>query len=52
VLARRSRLRLLDAQLASSLAAQVNTILQEDTGVDPPLAAFLSLARQYQHLWA
>jgi len=50
VLARRSRLLFLDAKLASSLAAQVCTILQEETGVDPQLAAFLSLAKQYQHL--
>jgi glycerol-3-phosphate dehydrogenase len=50
VLARRSRLLFLDAKLASSLATQVSTILQEETGVDPQLAAFLSLAKQYQHL--
>lgn len=49
VLARRSRLLFLDAKLASSLASQVGTILLEETGVDPQLASFLSLARQYQH---
>lgn len=50
VLARRSRLLFLDAALASSLGAAVAQILQEETGVDPQLAAFLDLARHYQHL--
>ena len=50
VLARRSRLLFLDAALASSLGAAVAQILQEETGLDPQLAAFLDLARHYQHL--
>ncbi len=50
VLARRSRLLFLDAHLARSLAAQVAGILQEETGVDPQLAAFDALAAQYLHL--
>ena len=47
VLARRSRLLFLDARLASTLATQVGTILQDETGVDPQLEAFFSLAKQY-----
>lgn len=50
VLARRSRLLFLDAALASKLGAAVAKILQEETGQDPQLAAFLDLAKQYQHL--
>ena len=50
VLARRSRLLFLDAALASKLGVAVAKILQEETGQDPQLAAFLDLAKQYQHL--
>ncbi len=47
VLARRSRLLFLDARLAESLAKPVGTILQQETGLDPDIAAFSALARQY-----
>jgi glycerol-3-phosphate dehydrogenase len=50
VLARRSRLLFLDARLASSLAHDVATILQEETGVDPQTNSFVELAAQYTHL--
>jgi len=40
----------LDAKLAASLAESVATILQEETGQDPQLAAFLELAKQHQTL--
>ena len=50
VLARRSRLLFLDAVQAGKLGTAVAKILQEETGQDPQLAAFLGLAKQYQHL--
>jgi glycerol-3-phosphate dehydrogenase len=50
VLARRSRLLFLDAAQAGKLGAAVAKILHEETGQDPQLAAFLDLAKQYQHL--
>ncbi len=50
VLARRSRLLFLDAALAKSIAAEVAALLQQETGVDPALAAFLRLCDQYLHL--
>lgn len=50
VLARRSRLLFLDARLAASLGEAVARILQEETGQEPQLAAFLDLAKRYQHL--
>lgn len=50
VLARRSRLLFLDARLAASLAAEVACLLQQETGVDPQLAAFMALAAQYSTL--
>jgi glycerol-3-phosphate dehydrogenase len=50
VLARRSRMLFLDARLAASLAAQVAQILQEETHIDPQLAAFTALAAQYTQL--
>ncbi|MDP3796528.1 MAG: glycerol-3-phosphate dehydrogenase/oxidase [Polaromonas sp.] len=50
VLARRSRLLFLDARLAASLASEVGAILQQETGVDPQIAAFSGLARQYLDL--
>ena len=49
VLARRSRLLFLDAALAKSLAAPVAALLQQATGIDPSLAAFMGLCDQY--LW-
>jgi glycerol-3-phosphate dehydrogenase len=48
VLARRSRLLFLDAELASRLAARVGEILFEELGVDPQVAAFVALTRHYQ----
>jgi glycerol-3-phosphate dehydrogenase len=50
VLARRSRLLFLDAALAKSLAAPVAALLQQETGVDPALGAFLVLCDQYLRL--
>ena len=50
VLARRSRLLFLDASQAGKLGVEVAKILQEETGQDPKLAAFLDLAKHYQHL--
>ena len=50
MLARRSRLLFLDAALAAQVAPQVAIILQQETGVDPQLAVFLSLAQQYLEL--
>ncbi|MFM7331096.1 MAG: FAD-dependent oxidoreductase [Brachymonas sp.] len=50
VLARRSRLLFLDAKLAASVAKSIAIIMQEETGVDPQLIAFLSLAKQYATL--
>jgi glycerol-3-phosphate dehydrogenase len=50
VLARRSRLLFLDAKLAAKVAPVAAKILQEETGVDPQLSAFLLLAQQYATL--
>ncbi|HOZ67358.1 MAG TPA: glycerol-3-phosphate dehydrogenase C-terminal domain-containing protein, partial [Burkholderiaceae bacterium] len=50
MLARRWRTLFLDAKLAASLTEPVAQILQEETGQDPQLAAFLDLAKQYQTL--
>lgn len=50
VLARRSRLLFLDASLAKSLAPEVAAILEQETGIDPALSAFLRLCDQYLHL--
>ena len=50
MLARRCRLLFLDARLAESLAARVGALLQEETGVDPQVAAFEKLARLYLKL--
>jgi glycerol-3-phosphate dehydrogenase len=47
VLARRARLLFLDARLAASLAVEVGRILQEETGVDPQVDAFIQLANAY-----
>ena len=40
MLARRWRLLFLDARLAAGMAVRVGAILQEETGVDPQVAAF------------
>jgi glycerol-3-phosphate dehydrogenase len=50
VLARRSRLLFLDAALARTLAPAVAELLQQETGVDPQLDAFLALCGQYLSL--
>jgi glycerol-3-phosphate dehydrogenase len=47
VLARRSRLLFLDARLAAQMAPVVADILRSETGLDPDLAGFLKLAKQY-----
>ncbi len=49
VLARRSRLLFLDARQARTLAPRVAQIVQEETGLDPQLAAFIELADSYLH---
>ncbi|MDF3823573.1 glycerol-3-phosphate dehydrogenase C-terminal domain-containing protein, partial [Leptospira sp. 96542] len=48
VLARRSRLLCLAAELAGRVAPRVAEILAEETGGDPQLAAFDALARSYR----
>jgi glycerol-3-phosphate dehydrogenase len=50
VLARRSRLLFLDANLAAILAEGVGAILAQETGGNPQIAAFRALAREYLHL--
>jgi glycerol-3-phosphate dehydrogenase len=50
VLARRARLLFLDARLAAHLATEVAALLEQETGVDPQLDAFVVLAAQYLHL--
>jgi glycerol-3-phosphate dehydrogenase len=50
VLARRIRLLFLDAALAAGLAEEVAGILKAETGVDPQLEAFLTLAATYTDL--
>ena len=50
MLARRSRLLFLDAALAAQLAPRVAAILQEETGLDPQIDAFLQLSTQYLHI--
>lgn len=50
MLARRSRLLFLDARLAAALAREVGDILQQETGLDPKVAAFLALTEQYLQL--
>ena len=49
VLARRSRLLFLDAALAKSLAPKAAAMLEQETGIDPALNAFLLLCDQYLH---
>lgn len=48
VLARRSRLLFLNAREAMAAAEQVAAVLFQETGIDPQLQDFLSLAQQYQ----
>lgn len=48
MLARRSRLLFLDAALAIQVAPKVAEILRQETGIDPRLEDFMTLARQYQ----
>ena len=50
MLARRSRLLFLDAHLAGTLAAKVGQILQQETGLDPEVKAFETLAQHYLQL--
>jgi glycerol-3-phosphate dehydrogenase len=50
MLARRSRLLFLDARLAQSVAEKVGVILQQETGLDPEVAAFSELANHYLRL--
>ncbi|MGV3571517.1 MAG: FAD-dependent oxidoreductase [Ramlibacter sp.] len=50
VLARRIRLLFLDASLAASLAAEVGSLLQAETGVDPRASEFRELAASYARL--
>jgi glycerol-3-phosphate dehydrogenase len=50
VLARRCRILFLDARLAASVAPAVSTILGQETGLDPQVAQFQELARQYYDL--
>jgi glycerol-3-phosphate dehydrogenase len=50
VLARRSRLLFLDARAAAAAAPAVAAVLQAETGVDPQLAAFETLAARYASL--
>ena len=48
MLARRWRVLFLDALLAAQIAPRVAELLQEETGLDPALPAFLALCQQYQ----
>lgn len=48
VLARRSRLLFLDAQLAQTVAERVAQILFEETALDPQLQEFLKLSQHYK----
>ena len=48
VLARRSRLLFLDAALAARLAPRVGALVEQETGRDAEVAAFLALAAGYQ----
>jgi len=50
MLARRSRLLFLDANLAGELAPRVGALLAEETGIDPAIAEFQALARHYLEL--
>lgn len=48
MLARRWRVLFLDARLAEQMAPRVAELLQQETGIDPALPAFLALCQQYQ----
>lgn len=48
MLARRWRVLFLDARLAAQMAPRVAELLQQETGLDPALPAFLALCQQYQ----
>jgi glycerol-3-phosphate dehydrogenase len=48
MLARRWRALFLDAREAARMAPEVAAVLQQETGLDPQLAAFLRLSQQYQ----
>lgn len=48
MLARRWRALFLDAREAARMAPAVAAVLQQETGLDPQLAAFLRLSQQYQ----
>jgi glycerol-3-phosphate dehydrogenase len=48
MLARRWRVLFLDARLAAQIAPRVAELLQQETGIDPALPAFLALCPQYQ----
>lgn len=50
MLARRSRLLFLDAAQAADLAEEVGQLLRQETGVDPQVEAFRSLAASYRTL--
>ena len=50
VLARRSRQLFLDAALARALAPQTGAILRQETGIDPCVDDFCTLATQYTHI--
>lgn len=50
VLARRWRVLFLDARLAAQLAPAVAALMEQETGVDPQLPAFLALTEQYLHI--
>lgn len=50
VLARRSRLLFLDARQAEAVADEVGNILKEETGLDPQVESFKSIAQHYQQL--
>ncbi|MCO4088303.1 MAG: hypothetical protein HEQ17_04900 [Limnohabitans sp.] len=50
MLARRSRLLLLDAHLASTPVHKVGAILQQETGLGPEVSAFETLALHYLQL--
>jgi glycerol-3-phosphate dehydrogenase len=48
MLARRWRVLFLDARLAAHMAPRVAELLEQETGIDPALPAFLALCQQYQ----
>lgn len=50
MLARRWRALFLDARAAEAMAPRVAELLQEETGIDPQLDAFLALCQQYRVL--